>query len=200
MRGKLHSQLPAGSFTKLILNLRRVAVNRHAIGLDVLIDFTVQILHFRSPAGAGCPGFGIDDDGIRVYKSALYKRSDCQNAAGRIAPRIGNQPGARYFLPVALRQTIYRFPEKLRGRMVDAVPGLIPLRIFYAEIRGQVDHLRLRQQFFTHLRCTESLRCRSKNDIRPFCQRIQIVVQAALIHEFKKVSIYIRIRIPDITA
>ena len=65
---------------------------------------------------------------------------------------------------------------------------------------GKVDHLRLRQQFFTHLRCAESLRCRSKNDIRPFCQRIQIVVQAALIHEFKKVSIYIRIRIPDITA
>ncbi len=54
---------------QLFLDLRRVTVAGHAVGLDVLIDLAVEVVHLGSPSGSGGTGFGVDDDGVRIDES-----------------------------------------------------------------------------------------------------------------------------------
>ncbi len=110
---------------QLLLDLRRVAVARDAVGVDVLIDGHEVGLVSGAAAGAGHAGLGVDDD-VGDQAGARQRRQR-QDRGGRVAARVGDQLGAGDLVAVELRQPVDRVGDQLRLR-VRLVPLLVGRR------------------------------------------------------------------------
>ena len=119
---------------QLLLNLRRMTMICHAVGLHILIDLTEQIRQLRTAPCAGGTGLGVDDDGIRVNQAFLQKRVNGQGAAGGITTRVGYQSRLLHSFPVDLAESVDCFRDKLGRRMLNLIPLLIGRHILDSEI------------------------------------------------------------------
>ena len=124
------------SIRELLLDLGGVAVARHPVGVDVLVDG-----HEVGLLGGGAPGarharLGVDDDVLD--QPCARQRREREQRRGRIAAGVGDQRGAADLLAVQLGQPVDGLVEQL-GRLVLAVPPLVHRRVAQAEVGAQVD-------------------------------------------------------------
>ena len=120
MWGKADGHRLSRRIGKLFLNLRRVPVHAHPVGLDILIDLAVETVHLGPAPRAGSARFGIDDQGIGIYQPFLHQRVHRQEGTGGETSRVGDQPGRLHLLPVHLRQPVDRLADELRGGVCSA--------------------------------------------------------------------------------
>ena len=91
----------------------------------------------RDPPGAGDPRGGADDHVVREPR--LGERCEREDGCGRVAARIGDEPGAPDLVAMELREPVDRVRQELR-RSVVAVGLLVDGRVVQPEVGGDVDH------------------------------------------------------------
>ena len=126
---------------QLLLDLRRMAVAGHPVGLDAFIDLAEEVVRLGSPTCPGGSGLGIYDDRIAVNQSFLEKGVNSQDRAGGITAGIGQDPSPLHLLPVDLTQSIDCLRQILGRFMRNLIPLLIDLDILQTKIRAEIDNL-----------------------------------------------------------
>src|ERR1035437_1375459 len=89
----------------------------NTIGLEPLIDFTVERIDLGGATCSGYAGSGVSDDVFRVDQSFFQQRCKCQNDTSRIATRITYQFGALDLAPSDFRQAIDSLLQYCRVHM-----------------------------------------------------------------------------------
>ena len=149
MRREDDGHLAARHVGEGLLDLGRVAVLGHAVGLDGLVG--VAVVRAR---GAAAPGAGDAGDGVGYHEVAgrEARGEGGRRGEGRgrgIAARHGHEHGlargaARGELgkPGAeeLRQAVYRASEQLGARVRGGVPVLVDGGVAQAVVGGEVEH------------------------------------------------------------
>jgi hypothetical protein len=139
VRRKRNCKLASQKLAQLLLDLRRVAVFAQTVRGDRFVGFAKMRRLSEFAPGSRNTGFGIDDDGLRIRPVLLHERSQRQNCAGRVAPRIGHQLRFLYFVPMQFRQSVNRLLDDLRIEVRRLVPVAVYLRIVQSIISAEVD-------------------------------------------------------------
>ena len=84
--------------------------------------------------------------------------------------------------------------------MLQLIPFLVDVDPLKAEIRAEVDDLRLRQDRVADKRGAEPLGGRREDHVRLRCQRFHIIIHAFLIDQAEHVSVDVRIVLIDIAS
>ena len=123
-------------YRELLLDLGDVAVARHAVRAQVLVDGHEVGLLGRGAPRARHPGLRVDDQ--VVDQPRPRQRREREQRRGRIAARVRDQRGAADLLAVQLREAVDGLAEQL-GRLVLAVPAPVHRGVAQAEVGAQVD-------------------------------------------------------------
>ena len=170
MRRKVQHNRTACRIGQLLLDLRRMAMARNTVCLDIFIHLTVQVCNLCT---APCPGgtaLCINNQRIHIDQSLCCQRKDRSNGAGGITARICYQTSLFDRLTVSFTQTVNRFRNKLRRFMFDSIPLFISSNVLDPKIRTQIDHLCIGKDFLIQNSCQEALGRRGKDHIDLFCQ------------------------------
>ena len=94
------------------------------VGHDVFIDLGEVGGQAQAPAGAGNTGLAVDDD-VGLDEAILNHRGQGQDSAGRVAARIGHQPGRFHLIPMQLTEAVDRLLQVGRVLVLNTVPLLV---------------------------------------------------------------------------
>ena len=114
-----------------------VAVALDSVRREVLVHRDEVETVSRDPPGAGDPRGGADDHVVREPR--LGERCEREDGCGRVAARIGDEPGAPDLVAMELREPVDRVRQELR-RSVVAVGLLVDGQVVQPEVGGDVDH------------------------------------------------------------
>ncbi len=127
MRGELN--LISGD-VELLEQLAGVAVAENGVGREVVRRVHEVRLGGGRLACAADSGLGVADDAvIEIDDAGLNERSQREDDRGRVAARVGHQPGFADFVAVKLGATIDGFGLKLRGVIRVCVLELVDLAV-----------------------------------------------------------------------
>ncbi len=82
----------AGQQAQLLLHLRVVAVLRHLVGPEAVVDLAILGAKRRLPSGAADPGLAVGDERIQVDQLILHQGGESQDD-GRWGSSRGCPPG-----------------------------------------------------------------------------------------------------------
>ena len=106
MREKRHfDRTNAVEASKLLCDLRHVAMPADLIGAYTLVNLGEQELDVHAPARAGDARLCVDDD-VGLDEPRRGDGREGKNRGSRIAARIGDQTRARNLVAVQFRQTV----------------------------------------------------------------------------------------------
>ena len=132
---------PAGGGGEFLLDLRDVAMAAaDLVGPEAVRDLAEQGGHAGGASGAAGAGLGVDDQGGRVDQAAAQERRQREDHRGRVAARIGGQPGGADALAVEFGQAVDRLGEQFRAGVLR-VPGLVDPHVVQPVVGAQVHHL-----------------------------------------------------------
>ena len=115
-------------------DLRLVLVRADAVRREVLEHGRRVRALLERAAGAGDAGLRVHDDARRVDR--VRERREREQDRGRVAAGVRDQRPVRR---CQLRQRVAPVAERLRLRVLEAVPGLVRGRVGEAVRAGEVD-------------------------------------------------------------
>jgi hypothetical protein len=121
---------------ELLLDLGRVPVRPHLVWGHGLVDGDEVLAVRRLAAGARDARFRVDHH--VAEQSLARQRRQREDRGGRVAARVGDQPGAGDLLAMQLREPVDRVRE-VRGGAVLAVPLLVGGQLAQPEVGREVD-------------------------------------------------------------
>ena len=184
-----HNRL-SGHIRQLLLDLRGVPVAGHTICLNIFIDFTIKIRNLCPSPGSASTRLGVDHQCLCIDVPFLHHRSYGKGGTSGITARICHQPRPFDLLPVQLAEPVHRLFDELAAFMLDSIPFFIYRHIFDPEIRTQVDHLALTENFLVNHRGKIALRGRRKDYICLPAKGMKIVPLAQIFYDLKHIAKY----------
>ena len=131
----------AAASGQLLLDLRLVAMNSRAIGLEVLVQLRVLVAVARFPPRSRDAGLRIDHDRAGHPVAEVFEhRLERHRRRGRVAARIGDQPRARHRVTTPLGEPVDGFRQQVRRRVLRAVPAPVGGRIPQPEVGAEINH------------------------------------------------------------
>ena len=138
MRGEDHVHLAAGDLGEGLLDLGRVAVLGHAVGLHGLVGVAVVGARVGPAAGAGDARDGVGDDQVAAGQARGEGGRGGKGRGRGVAARHGDQNGLaggaalgqrEDALAVELGQAVDGLGEELWAGVGRVVPLLVDLRV-----------------------------------------------------------------------
>ena len=146
-----------------------MAVLRHLVGLEAVVDLAKLRGQPRLPPGAADPGLAVGDERIQADQLVLHQRGEPQDDGGGVAAGVAHQPGPADRVAVDLRQAVDRLGQQPFGA-VSLVILLVDRGVLEAEVGAQVHHLAVPGQKLGHHRHGGLMRhagedhCRGRGD------------------------------------
>ena len=134
-----HLQGAAHHLGQGLLNLRGVAVGRHLVGGEALVELGVVVALGGLAPRAGDAGFAVGDDAVTLDKPGLQGGHQGQGHRRGVAARVGDDLLPPNLLPEELRQAVHRLFVEGLVLVGAAVPLLVSGLVLQAEVRAHVD-------------------------------------------------------------
>ena len=124
-----------------LLDLRRVPVGAHPVGVDALAHLGEQGALREPAAGAADPRLGVDDDVLGDDPAGLDQGHQRQQGGGGIAARTGHQARPGDGVAGQFAEAVDRILLQRRRPVGVAVPAGVGVFVGEPEIGRKVDHL-----------------------------------------------------------
>ena len=122
-----------------LLNLRGVAVGRHLVGGEALIELGVVVALGGLSPRTGDAGFAVGDDALLLDQPGLQGGHQGQGHRRGVAARVGDDLLPPNLLPEELRQAVHRLLMEGLVLVFAAVPLLVGGLVLQAEVSAHVD-------------------------------------------------------------
>ena len=152
VRGERHlDRIVTGHQPQFLLDLRRMPVGAHPIGMDAFGHLAEQVSFLQATASPGCPGLGVDDDRVRIDDERVHQRQKDEQDRGRVAARTRHEVGPGDLVGIKLTEPIDGIGSPLWRKVLAAIGSRIGLRITETVVSRQVDHFHMRWKRFNQV-------------------------------------------------
>src|ERR1022692_1525998 len=142
MRRELNRDLLVRDLGKLLFDLGKMPMFRHAVRTDALVALGKEIIGLDLAARAGHAAQTRDHDTAKIDRLLSHEREKRQQNTCRVTARRRDQLRAANLVTINFRQSVDRSPEQFRRGMIVAIKFFVNLRVAQPEIRAEIDNAR----------------------------------------------------------